>query len=614
MPQRARTNSTFFALLIGALAAAGLFAWLADAVWRGQAPIALDARLAGWVGHLPVGPGQLVSGTPLELIAGLGSIVPAAVGYVALVWWATRTADGRLVKVAVLGPALAMAGATVIAKPIIGRQLGAGFAFPSGHVTVVLSLALTALVLLAARPLPAAVVGDAPASLVEGGGSVEGSGSVERSGSVDGSGSVEGGRPVEIFQPAAGARHRRRVAVAMAAVATIAVTSIESVAVVALDRHTPTDAIGAVLLTVAVIGVVASMCLRWTPAERPLVAAATPRRLAFVIIGAALGLAGAVRLPFLVLSPGSLIPLNSAVSVGDPSVSEQAGPLHGTYSGLTVRSTQLTFAGWVWHEAVDSPDPILSRDALIPKGESGKEYRTKQLQVFVSASQVAVAVAEHALGEDVEVSGDGALITAVLEGGPVAGLLEPGDVVVGVNDSTVSTESVLRDALAAASASAGATDTAPIDASIELRGGDGTTRAVAVALQRLASTGRYGLGVGVTTSNLQFDLPTDVSVNGGDVGGPSAGLLTALAVYDTLSADDIAAGRHVTGTGTLDFDGKVGTIGGIEEKVRAAIAAHADLFYAPAEQADAARKAADGKIDVIAVHTFDEALTALRTA
>ena len=96
------------------------------------------------------------------------------------------------------------------------------------------------------------------------------------------------------------------------------------------------------------------------------------------------------------------------------------------------------------------------------------------------------------------------------------------------------------------------------------------------------------------------------------MGGPSAGLLTALTVYDLLSPEDLAAGRHITGTGTLALGGQVGEIGGIVQKLHAAIAADADVFLAPAPQADLVTWVAAGRIKVVGVATFDEALAVLQ--
>jgi PDZ domain-containing protein len=104
-----------------------------------------------------------------------------------------------------------------------------------------------------------------------------------------------------------------------------------------------------------------------------------------------------------------------------------------------------------------------------------------------------------------------------------------------------------------------------------------------------------------------------VEVSSGHVGGPSAGLMIGLAVYDLVDDTDMAAGRRIAGTGTLDIDGRVGPINSVELKVPAALRQGAQVFLAPASQAEAARSAvpAGSDLRVIGVDTFDDARAAL---
>ena len=119
------------------------------------------------------------------------------------------------------------------------------------------------------------------------------------------------------------------------------------------------------------------------------------------------------------------------------------------------------------------------------------------------------------------------------------------------------------------------------------------------------------IGIAAGAAQVDVQLPVAVTVDASGVEGPSAGLMTALTVYDQLSPRDVAAGRHVAGTGTLDIDGTVGEIGGIEAKARAAEAAGAELFLAPATQAADARAVLGDRVPVVGVSTFDAALRAL---
>ncbi|HEY0827908.1 MAG TPA: S16 family serine protease, partial [Bacilli bacterium] len=67
----------------------------------------------------------------------------------------------------------------------------------------------------------------------------------------------------------------------------------------------------------------------------------------------------------------------------------------------------------------------------------------------------------------------------------------------------------------------------------------------------------------------------------GEIGGPSAGLMFALEIYNQLVDQDITKGYRIAGTGTIDTKGQVGVIGGIKYKVVAADKAGADIFFAP---------------------------------
>ncbi len=116
-----------------------------------------------------------------------------------------------------------------------------------------------------------------------------------------------------------------------------------------------------------------------------------------------------------------------------------------------------------------------------------------------------------------------------------------------------------------------------------------------------------GLGLAAVDSQLS---PSRVTVDSSGVGGPSAGLLIALAVADLASPDDIAGGRLIAGTGALSDDGTVGAVGGVEDKVLAAQRAGADVFLVAAAQVEAARAVA-GDMAVLGVEDLAGAVAAL---
>ena len=98
--------------------------------------------------------------------------------------------------------------------------------------------------------------------------------------------------------------------------------------------------------------------------------------------------------------------------------------------------------------------------------------------------------------------------------------------------------------------------------------------------------------------------------------GPSAGLITALAIYNSLVKEDITKGMKIVGTGTIEIDGSVGSIGGIEYKLEAAIKNNADIFLVPnGENYDKLMnfiKENNYNIKVYGVSSFEDALDLLK--
>jgi len=119
----------------------------------------------------------------------------------------------------------------------------------------------------------------------------------------------------------------------------------------------------------------------------------------------------------------------------------------------------------------------------------------------------------------------------------------------------------------------------------------------------------YGyLGVGVLDAPW---APFSIDFNLANIGGPSAGLAFSLAVVDKLTTGDLNDGKFVAGTGTIDSDGKVGSIGGITHKMLAAREAGATVFLVPADNCDEAKSAHEDGLQLVKVDNLGQAVDAL---
>ena len=124
--------------------------------------------------------------------------------------------------------------------------------------------------------------------------------------------------------------------------------------------------------------------------------------------------------------------------------------------------------------------------------------------------------------------------------------------------------------------------------------------------------------IGILISNLK-EYETNPKVNiivDKNESGSSGGLITALTIYNSLIEEDITNGLKIVGTGTIDLDGNVGSIGGVEYKLKSAVKKKADLFIVPLDenydQAIKIKKENNYDIEIIGVSTFDEVIEYLK--
>ena len=117
------------------------------------------------------------------------------------------------------------------------------------------------------------------------------------------------------------------------------------------------------------------------------------------------------------------------------------------------------------------------------------------------------------------------------------------------------------------------------------------------------------LGIGVVEAPW---APFTIDFNLANIGGPSAGLVFSLAVIDKLTTGELSGSKFVAGTGTIDADGKVGSIGGITHKIVAAHEAGATVFLVPADNCEEAKSAHEDGIDLVKVANLGDAVDALK--
>ena len=118
--------------------------------------------------------------------------------------------------------------------------------------------------------------------------------------------------------------------------------------------------------------------------------------------------------------------------------------------------------------------------------------------------------------------------------------------------------------------------------------------------------------LGVLISD-EYDLPFKVKVNLKNVGGPSAGLMLTLGIIDELTVDDLTGGKIISGTGTINYLGEVGPIGGIRQKLEGAKKGGSEIFLAPIDNCAEVGSSYYKNIPVVAIKNLNDAISAIKT-
>ena len=145
---------------------------------------------------------------------------------------------------------------------------------------------------------------------------------------------------------------------------------------------------------------------------------------------------------------------------------------------------------------------------------------------------------------------------------------------------------------------------------------DGET--MEITQERFERDGECVFGFNMRTYYDITDAEVPLSVRGTLVGGPSGGIMQTLHIYNALSEEDLTKDIRMTGTGTINIDGSIGSVGGVRQKVFTADRKGYDVFFVPMregatndnyQQALRAKEELDeSDLEIVGVEHFTDAI------
>jgi PDZ domain-containing protein len=320
----------------------------------------------------------------------------------------------------------------------------------------------------------------------------------------------------------------------------------------------------------------------------------------------ALGLVAAlVPVPYLTFAPGAATPVAPIIAVGGGFPADHP-ERSVAFTTVSQRDATLLDAlrGWI-----DDDVQVLPREAVY--GSQSREQNRRYNAQLMDTSKLAAAVAaERRLGYTVDVPTSGTVVRNIAAGTPAEGVLELDDVIVAVDGTDIEHLDQLRDLLQVGGPGA--------EHRLLVERPAGSTTRVELAIRTVPADddpSRAIIGIIPEERILPFDLstqlPVPLAIESGRVGGPSAGLAFALAILDVLTPGELTGGHKVAVTGTIDFDGRVGPVGGGTQKAVAVRNAGYEAFLVPSAELEEVQAKVGRDLRVIAVDTLQEALDAL---
>lgn len=295
--------------------------------------------------------------------------------------------------------------------------------------------------------------------------------------------------------------------------------------------------------------------------------------------------------PFYLEAPGKADDVGTILSIE----SSPTYPSKGKFILPTVVSEPATLLYCIY--GLLDPEATLRSAPHGPQAQTGDSDSSGQMEL---SQQLSTLVALQELGYDLKPKLLGLRVVALEQSSPNHSQIFPGDILTAAEGNHLESVMQLRTALD----QLGNQGAIPLEIQREGK-----------KLEVLGSTysprGRPVLGLNLRPVYEPFKFPVKVNFHSGNTSGASGGLVFALAIYDLLTPEDLTQGRIIAATGTLDSNGEVGPIEGLEMKLKGAQRVGATIALVPKSNYEELTWMPDG-MKVIPVETFNEALDVLR--
>lgn len=302
-------------------------------------------------------------------------------------------------------------------------------------------------------------------------------------------------------------------------------------------------------------------------------------------------------LPFYIYTGGGIIDVNDKIKI------EKASKSDGTFNMCYVSEINATLPTYLLSYIIPSWDLVSKEEVILTNSETSEDVLIRDKLYLEQANQSAILTAYSNTNHYYNIKKDNLHVIYIEEDSDTD--LKIGDIIVDINGVSIHSLNDISTIL----------ETKKIGDKLSIAVENNDKKDIRYAVVKEKDNRKI---LGVAIINI-YDYEIDPSVSfhfSSSESGPSGGLILSLALYDKLVDEDITNGLKIAGTGTIDENGNVGSIGGVKYKLKGAVDNKADIFLVPNgenyEESIRLQKKYNYDIKIIGVDSFNEAVNELK--
>lgn len=315
---------------------------------------------------------------------------------------------------------------------------------------------------------------------------------------------------------------------------------------------------------------------------------------------------GSLPTNYYIESPGQTFPVSEFIKTNEKK-----------YNNLDLVTVSITrnpanVFQYLWSYTSQFNDRVSSQELL--GGQTSDQYEELQNWYMETSEQTAVYYAAKQAGLKPKLHYHGVYVMSIQKNSSFKGKLQIGDTVIGADGHKFKSTQEMMNYF---------NQKKPGSNVILNIQRNGHRRSIKGKIVRLKNSKRNGIGIQLV-EHLTVSTKPKVKIVAENIGGPSAGLMFTLESYEIFTKQDLTKSHKIAGTGTIQADGKVGIIGGVDKKVVAASRSGAEVFFAPTDTtgikkpqsnyciAKKTAKKIHTKMKIVPVSNFSDALNYLK--